>query len=359
MVFLTLWIPPVLPGITRAIRERKIGIFKLKERDLRLLFPFVLLIIWFIFWISSFSMWGWTIQSIYQTIISENAPSQLGDLADQISYAQGYGYSVIEQVIRRLWGPIILSILSVITLPLLWKNFTHERQEECLFSFYGPLGMLALVMSALYLFNLAFGPLRLMFYVSMLETVFAAYLLAYLLTGGRKNIGFQGSNLRVASVILVIVGLFMGGMLNLYPSPYNLVQSYHNPKSEVAGMAYIYEHRDVDVPLSGITVAPGRFAHALLTPEERVVQRLPMYFENQVAPWHFGYDNYSTISSVYHEETDLAIKPADKIIYVDYFPDMAQYRFSTQDFERLENDPGVALLYTNGEFDHWRVTVVT
>lgn len=221
--------------------------------------------------------------------------------------------------------------------------------------------MLALIIPGLYLFNLAFGPLRLVIYVSMLGTLFAAYLLAYLLTGERKNLGFQRSNLRVAFVILVIFGLFVGGMLNLYPSPYNLIQSYQNPHSEVTGMAYIYEHRDVNVPLSGITVAPGRFAHALLTPEERAVQRLSMYLDldQGAAPWHFGYDRYPSISFVYDEETDLVIKQHDKVIYVDYFPDMAQFRYTSQDFERLNDDSGVALLYSNGGFDHWRVTVAT
>ncbi|MDI6867847.1 glycosyltransferase family 39 protein [Methanoculleus sp.] len=357
-VFLTLWIPPLLPRITMVIRERKIGNFDFSRRDLRLVLPLVLLVIWFIFWISSFSAWGWTIQSMYQTIVSEGSPSKLMDLTDQISYAQGYGYSVIEQVIRRLWCPLILSILSVISLPMLWRDFTHRHQEKCLFSFYGPLGMLALIIPGLYLFNLAFGPLRLVIYVSMLGTLFAAYLFACLLTGERRNHGLYRPNLRTVFVILVILAIFTGGMLNLYPSPYNLTQNYQTTRSEVTGMVFIYQHRDIDVPLTGINIAPGRFANAFLTPEERGVQHLPLYLEDQIAPYHFGYDNFTTISYAYDEETDLAIKQQDKVVYIDYFPDMAQYRFSTQDFERLKNDPGVDSLYTNGEFELHKVKVI-
>lgn len=324
--------------------------------------PFlVLLLIWFIFWISLFSMWDWTVKSMYRTICLEQEPSAMLDLVNQISYAQGYGYNVIEQVIRRLWAPIILFVLSVISLPLLWGNFSQGRHDERLFAFYGPLGVVALVMPALYLFNLAFGPLRLMFYISMLGTIFAAYFFAYLLTGERKGSGLQRSSLKTTFVILVIASLFLGGVLNLYPSPYNLTQSYQTTQSEVAGMAYIYEYRDTDIPLSGITIAPGRFAHALLTPEERAIQNLPMYLEDQdrIAPWHFGYDRYASISSVYNEETDLAITQRDKLIYVDYFPDMAQYRFTDQDFEQLAGDPGINFLYSNGGFGLWKVTVMT
>lgn len=68
-VFLTLWIPPLLPRITRAIHERKIGNFDFNRLNLRLVLPLVLLVIWFIFW-------------------------------------KGYGYSVIEQVIRKALVPI-------------------------------------------------------------------------------------------------------------------------------------------------------------------------------------------------------------------------------------------------------------
>jgi len=198
------------------------------------------------------------------------------------------------------------------------------------------------------------------FYVSILGTVFAAYLFTYLLTKESEDSIFHATNLKVILVIFVIFCLFLGGVLNLYPSPYNLTPNYQTTWSEVTGMAFIYEHRDVNVPLSGITLAPGRFAYVLLTPEERTVQRLPIYLDQAVAaPWHFGYDRYPSISFVYDEETDLVIKQQDKVIYVNYFPDIAQFRYTNLDFERLNDDSGVALLYSNGGFDYWRVTAVT
>jgi hypothetical protein len=160
-------------------------------------------------------------------------------------------------------------------------------------------------------------------------------------------------------VVMVISGLFMGGMLNLYPSPYNLGTSYHSTHAEVAGMEHVYDHRDVTTPLSGISVAPGRFAEALLAPEERTIQRLPRYLDDEdKAPWHFGYDMDSSISANYSRDTDLVIIPRDKVIYVDIFPDMAKHRFTNQDFERLKIDPGVDSIYSNGEFDFFKITAM-
>lgn len=351
LTFLTLWIPLILPKITEILREGKINYSNLSGPNFRLVLPFLILLAWFIFWISSFSVWGWTLQSIYETICLEEGPSKILDLADEVSYAQGYGYNVIEQVVRRLWSPIILSVLSAISLPLLWRNFQNGHHRKYLFSFYGPFGMIALAIPLLYTFNLAFGPLRLMIYISMLGTVFAAYLLVHLLTREKGNSGLKRFNLQKAFVIIAIFGLFLGGMLNLYSSPYNLKHNHQTPLSEVVGMKYFFEHRDVNVSLSGITITPGRFADAFLTPDERAVQNLPRELGDRVAPWHFGYDRFFSISSAYDEETDLIIRQRDKTIYVDYFPEMAQFRFTIQDFERLDEDPGVNFLYSNGGFD--------
>ena len=87
-----------------------------------------------------------------------------------------------------------------------------------------------------------------------------------------------------------------------------------------------------------------------------ILVRLPAYLkEEDRAPWHFGYDNHSSLSLLYGKENDLVITPRDKVIYTDIFPDMAQHRFTTQDFARLKVDPGVDAVYSNGEFDFFKV----
>jgi len=124
-------------------------------------------------------------------------------------------------------------------------------------------------------------------------------------------------------------------------------------------MKYYFESRDVSIPVSGITVAPGRFADVFLTPKEKIVQHLPNYLllNQGKAPWHFGYDRFPSISTSYNRETNLIITQRDKGIYTDYFPDLAQYRFTVHDFERLNDDSGISHLYSNGGFDLWNIAV--
>lgn len=356
MTFLTLRIPTILPDLINVLRKRKIGTLGFNKLTFGLMSPFLLLLIWSIFWISSFSMWDGTIRSMYLTICSEAESSNAMVFVDQARYAEEHGFSIIEQIIKRFWGLIILPILSLAALPLLWKSFSHGRHNEHLFSLYGPFGVVGFVILVLFRFNLVFDPMRFTTYILILGTVLAAYFLSYLLTDKSKEIRLHRSHLKTVFVILLIFSLLIAGLLNLYPSPYNLTQSFHTTRSEMVGMECFLEHRDAATPISGILVAPRRFADLLLTPEEQTAQYLQWDFrEVHGPPWHFGYDIHASMSSVYDEETDLIITQLAKKNYEDYFPHLAPYRFNARDFKRLNDDPGLYFLYTNGEFEVWKI----
>ncbi len=360
LMLLTLWIPGKLVEVLQNLREKKAFILKYNSEDFRLVFPFLLLFSWFIFWISSFQVFGHTIRDIYDTVALEEKESKGAAFLDQISYAQNYGYSVIEQALKVYGVQALLVLLSLLALLLLWREFTARGQNMPLLSFYGPFFVILFIMGILFIFNLPFGPLRFMIYISMLGTLFAACFLSYFLVNRRlkNNSLLQRTAFKVSSVTAIITLMFLASMLILYPSPYNLGANYHTTQSEVMGMTFFYEHRDVNVPVTGITVAPGRFSHAFLTPEEQSVQCLPMYLEDRAVPWHFGYNRYHTLSDHYTDEMNMIITQKDRLHYMDLFPDMAELRFTEQDFERLKYDPGISFLYSNGGFDLQKVTTV-
>lgn len=359
LVFLTLWISHIIPEIVRCIRKRKVTIPDLKNYRFKLILPLLVMLTWFTFWISSFRIWDNTVRSIFQTIFSEGTSSESMDLMDTISYAQGYGYSVIEIGIKQYGVVMILFALSILAVLLLLRNLYHGRYNRSLLSLLGPFGVLSIVMPVLFLFDLPFNAFRFLHAFMILMSILSAYALYYILRYKRGFSLLGRTSFAAVLVIMVISGLFLGSLLTLYPSPYNLGTSYQNTQSEVVGMEYVYDHRDVTTPLTGITIAPGRFAGALLTPGERAIQRLPTYLNDQNrVPWHFGYDNHSSLSSIYDRETDLVINQRDKVLYTNIFPDMAQHRFTNQDFEQLKIDPGVEAVYSNGEFDFFKVTMM-
>jgi hypothetical protein len=164
--------------------------------------------------------------------------------------------------------------------------------------------------------------------------------------------------LALALVIILLVGVSMNGMLKLYPSPYIVSSSYQTTQTEVEGMNWLFHSRNLDIKISGISIAPGRFADLLLTPEEKRAQRFPGYWalaEEMKVPFHFGYNNHSSLSASYNENVYLGLTQRDKSIFVDVLPEIAELRWYLNDFEKLEYDRGVDKLYTSGGFDVWYV----
>ena len=320
--------------------------------------PFLIMLVWFVFWVSLFSIFSHQILSLYDAITVGTDDSWISSLTDTASIATAYGYNVIEQIIRNLWSQIILCTISALALPLIIKEYLESRINTSVLSLL--LVFIAVIpLSAIfYLFDLAFTPQRLLYAISMFGIFFAAYFLAFFLTDNLKwhSIALN-PYIKSLFALTVIFGLFVGGLLALYPSPYILSSSWQNTQSEVEGLLFSYDHRDVTVPLTGISIAPGRFSHAFLTPEERVTQKLPLYLEDQIVPYRFGYDVNSSISSIYAHEADIVITQKDKRMYLDVFPEIEEIRYTRQDFERLRIDPALHFLYSNGEFDYYKVNI--
>jgi len=352
LVLLTLWIPLKLHDIWNVFIKRDLNLLNLHRINIKAVIPFLILMIWSIFWYSAYSQFRDNIIEIYRKISEGSGPSYLTGLTTLAGASQTYGYNVIEIILRQYGNPIDLFILSVMTFPLLWIAVSRKEKQENFFSLYGAFGVLCIILPGLYLFKLTFDPLRFIFFIGLLGTVFTAYLVTYILTRSPDSKRVFLPRLTKIVVVVLLVGLSLVGLLNLYPSPYNLTYTSQTTHSEVSGMIFFLEYRNVTIPVSGITQAPGRFADLLLTPEKKSVQNLDWYLRpNEVAPWHFGYDQFPSSSFLYDRETNLIITQRDKAAYTDYAPDMAKYRFFSQDFERLKNDSGANLIYSNGGFD--------
>ena len=125
-------------------------------------------------------IWNITIEKIYQSIFEEDAISEGMQLLDKIDYAQEYGYSVTEVVVRQYGVSIILFCLSVLAVFLLLKNNRYGRYNESLLSLSGPFAALSIFIPLLFLFDLPFNAFRFIHALKILMIIFS-YNLAILL----------------------------------------------------------------------------------------------------------------------------------------------------------------------------------
>ena len=95
----------------------------------------LVMVLWWIFWISLFTLFDRQVVSFYESITLEQDGVWLDALTDKASTASAYGYNVIEQIIRNLWGQIILCAISALSVPLIINKF-YKSIFNATFNFY-------------------------------------------------------------------------------------------------------------------------------------------------------------------------------------------------------------------------------
>jgi len=349
LILISLWLPKkIFSLINKNIEKDNSNIESIDKFNITLLLT---LFVWGITWISSFYVWDWTIRNI-NTLIAEGGFTQLFRLIERMRYAENYQYNVIEYILKIEGGALLYIILSLASIPLLWKEFRVNKEIKNLISFYGPFLMISLSIILLYLSNMRFGPLRLIFYIIVICTIFTGFIEYEIVKKIRHVNGIYLNKLALGLIVIFLVGIFLSGILKLYPSPYILSSSWQTTKTEVEGMQWFFNNRDLEIEISGISIAPGRFADLLLTPEEKRNQGILSWYlsEKMMAPYHFGYNNHSSLSELYEKDAYLLITERDKSLYLDVYPELAKDRWYPSDFELLESDWGVDKLYSTGEF---------
>lgn len=316
------------------------------------------LFVWSTTWMISFDIWQSTLVSVY-SVLAEGGPSQLYELTSQINYATMYGYSVTIEVLKRLGGALAYIFLTLACTSILLKRLSNNPNDfqklNRLSSLYGPFVFFGIFIPINYLVNLGFGPLRFLFYVILISTPFIGFYLVVVMEKFKQ----RNNNLLVPFIIILfIVGIFIHGISIIYPSSYVLDMSQHITKGEFCGMYWLLNNRDVDIQITGISVAPYRFVD-LLPPSEIKRQNIPLWsIPEYLKPPsnHFGYNNTNSMLSTYYKsDVYFVILSKDKSIYVDIFPEMAKIRLNLDDFERINTDMSVNKIYCDNELTVYRV----
>lgn len=323
---------------------------KISEIRIRSKYTLILLIsVFFTAWISSFFVWTRTVQNL-NTLINEGGSTQLSGLIGTVNLASGYGYNVFEQILKVEGGIIFVLVLSVIGLYFIFKS-SDEYPKRNILALYGPLTVIIIAVSVFYLINIGFGPLRLIVYLGIIGTVIAGFTLNQLLKEG------EGSRWKVpcyAVIFIIISVIFVNGILTLYPSPYTYATNLQTTHSEVNAMGWLFDNKDFKTDITGISIQPGEFGDFLYGTEGRK-EKLRAYktVADLRPPYHFGYQNSTSLSNFYSKDFYMVVNQKEKLIYAEIFPDMAQYRWYPQDFDSLNSDPGINKIYSNNQIDLW------
>ncbi len=296
------------------------------------------LIAWITFftWISAFGFFGAAIQTTLQWLRGEI--EHLPRVAEIQSMFASQGLSPLDQTMLalRLYGDnLVLLVLSVVTLVTVARGFL-SRQEviknlfilSIPFMVSGPVWMFVFVTTLQITLGRLLGSNAMMWATPVL----AAFSLYEMLVKTRVHV------VTVAAILLCVSVI---AMLGVYHSPFVLQVSWQVTRMDVAGTNWFTAHHDPETPFATLGVPPAYALSRVKIPE------------------HFNYQEQSILGTSFDRDTYLllaerfqvaALHPALSSAMIND-PRLARPGFAHEDFDRLEHDPSIDRLYTNGEFD--------
>jgi hypothetical protein len=164
---------------------------------------------------------------------------------------------------------------------------------------------------------------------------------------GLYRLGFNAS---LAVVIIVVVSL---ATFTLYPSPMGSEKNQQVTEMELDGTAWTFDHRNVSVSTDEIGIAQRRFFDAH---EGRDAPNVITSGDDTTPPARFNYTTRQYLGQSYEEDHYLMITELGRVTYPAQFPEYRRFwRYTPENFDRLNRDETVSQVYDNGEFDLYRV----
>lgn len=304
----------------------------------------ILSIVLLISWISSFSIFNISIESLVNTITGFET-NKLTIMAQDIYTAKTLGYNVTEQIIKVMGGYIAYILATIISFPFIINKFRKDRRFIPIRSYYAFMFVIGTYMLFLVFLNLDFGPLRFIQHVGIISIVYIGYMLNNIFEKAKKTDTQIIIRLKYFFVMIMFLLIMSNQVLLYYPSTYIKGPNYQTTKSEVQSLDWFFEHRNTSIEMAAF-LNYYRYADLLLTPEQKELQKVPRF--GRIIPLHFGYDNNISLPMYYKDDLYLVILEKDILKYSDIFPEIAKYRWTVDEFKKLDHEKSISKTYFNG-----------
>lgn len=153
-----------------------------------------------------------------------------------------------------------------------------------------------------------------------------------------------------ACLVAVLLVLVVTSVFSLYESPLGSESNHQVTDMEVHGTAWLAANGDGDLNHSGIGLSYHRFHHAMAG------TRTDPAFEASGTPPHFNYTEHDHLGASFANDSYMTITRQGRIVYPEAFPNYREnWRYTPEDFERLERDSTTARVYDNGDYDQYLV----
>ncbi len=318
--------------------DSKIHEYKHRQRA-ALVLTIILGIMWLL-WEMQFHEFDMILSGIMDTLQNEEYYRQ-DILLENIDSANIYGYNIVSYFLNNYGGHLIAGLISALALAVFW---IRKENNPHFIWMWACLGFFYVTVVLGHFVELGCGPTRFLFYSTTLAIPFFGYLGGFLFKNNYiYHVRLKHVYFLMGSVLLCL--LIINGILSIYPSPYNYKSSYQTTTTELTGMNWYFTNKEPSYQIVGINLPTYRFYDFIYgmgcnRPTLNGVRSL-------YAPYHFGYDTNRSLSDAYKDTVYLGLTTRDLFKYIYIFPEMSEYRWNLQDFQRINQDTNILKIYTN------------
>jgi len=322
------------------------------------LIMFVVLFTWYF----SFTVIQHSFREVYEQLIYSSGPSLIEYQLELLTQAGLTFSQTAELWINRFGAMLLYLFISLLVMLLVWKQSLSRKDNLEVMEFaYSIQLLVAFLFAAFYLFRLLSesGPVRLSRFSLIIGTVLIG-LVTYRLVD--RNSSRQATrwrflsrkNLLIGFTILLILGVSTLSIFSVYNSPRVMAPNGQITRMDIVGTQWFIRYGDPGVNVSALE--PGLGLEYLLV-GTRGIPQLPKK-QRGPPPSHFGYDRNNTVAETFEFNDIYIITDQFGRVVPMSFPENVRpkvHQYTEEDFDRLRNDPTVAQIYANGEFEVWRV----
>jgi hypothetical protein len=319
---------------------------------------FVFTIIIFIFWYTNFTSFTGTVDraaSDFLNIGQDSGPSSAFERSTDIIEKTNASLSIIIERLIKWYGPILLyitgGILCLFSIGWSLKNKKADANEVL----FGGLFLCAIIFGFVLTFSF-FGIGELVRTLSFAVAIVTV--LIGLVISNRYDQIISGKRKMLINVILICLISFSAifGILNIYPSPWVGIASPSMTQMEHDGFNWFLENWDAKNLLYINSASIYKYTLYAFASDPLIKDK--QYVNSSELPGHFGYENYAAIPMSLTQNGYVAVREYDFTYYYAIPENLRARRaiFNDSDYNRLEYDAGINKLYTNREFEIWRLS---
>jgi hypothetical protein len=298
-------------------------------------------------WVLTRRVFRSNVNIFWESLAAFPGSHQYQSAAGNLAKANVEGFEIIILMFKLYGELLVFAALALLAAILIARQLRQGIRDQgtyrlLLFGMWVPI---ALVLFALDFLGVAalkvLAADRMLGYVEMACIAFAALALWEIVTR------LKSADAILAVTCLLLLPALLVNFYGHYNSPYVIRPSQHVTHHYMAGMTWYFGAKDPEVPALCIATYPKWYSQATFG-VEATYERVDMPEFPDVED-HFGYDNFTTMGEQYDASQYLSIDRVDRIASQTVWKHLG--RWNDADFQRLEHDPTVGRLYSNGEVD--------